>query len=386
VLGRRRFLVLLPAVLCATACGASPSTARTGAGNAFRASDAPATGDAPRRRLVAYASGYAPDLAVFSVDPQSGALAPASRVRSFGAAPSFLAVNPAATNLYAVDEADAGAVGAYAIDRASGALTFLGAVSSGGAGPAFVSVDATGRFVLVANYDGGSVAVLPVGAGGLLGNAVDVRAAGAGAHMTVLDPSNRFLFVPCRDADHVAQFVFDASTGKLTPNAVPRVATGADAGPRHLAFHPNGRFAYLINEDSSTMTAYAFDSAAGTLAEIERKSTLPAGFSASKNTGAEVWVHPSGAWLFGSNRGHDSIVVFAIDAATGRMTLKGFTRTGGVEPRDFTLDPSGTFLYAANQTSGTIVPFRFDPATGTLAPAAPAASIPKVSFVGIVRL
>jgi 6-phosphogluconolactonase len=316
VIGLYRFLVVLPALLLAAfpcdGCGTATRTA---------ASAAPAS-----PHLVAYASGYAPQLHVLAVDAGGGALSPSSSVAAFGASPSFLAINPAATNLYAIDEEDAGRVGAYAIDRASGALTFLNAVSS-----------------------------------------------------------NRFVFVPCKDAGYLAQFVFDASTGKLTPNAIPRVAAAAGAGPRHLAFHPNGRFAYVINEDNSTMTAYVFDGSAGTLAPIETQSTVPAGFTGT-NTGAEVWVHRSGVWLFGSNRGDDSIVVFAIDATTGKLTRKGFTKTGGAEPRSFTLDPTGTFLYAANQTSGTIVPFRFDSTNGALTPVASAVAAPKVSFIGVVPL
>ncbi len=364
----------LVAGLLSAACGGSQQTARIAGGDA----------SAPPR-LVAYASGYAPGLHVFSVDARSGSLAPAGSTSALGAAPSFLAVNPAATNLFAVDEVDAGRVGAYAIDPATGALAFLNAVSSGGAAPAFVSVNATGKFVLVANYDGGTVAVLPVQSGGRLGEAVDARPVGAGAHMTAMDPSNRFLFVPCKNSNYIAQFLFDDKTGRLTPNATPRVAAAAGAGPRHLAFHPNGRFAYVINEDNNTMTAYAFDAASGTLAEIEAKSNLPADFRGI-STGAEVWVHPDGKWLFGSNRGDDSIVIFAIDTATGRMTLSGFAKTGGVEPRDFTFDPTGTFLYAANQTSGTVVPFRFDAARGTFTPVAAPVSVPAVSFVGLVTL
>jgi 6-phosphogluconolactonase len=342
---------------------------------------------APPGRVVAYASGYAPKIDVFAIDPTSGALAldADASVASFGSSPSFLAVNPAATNLYAVDENTSGQVGAYAIDRTTGALTFLNAVSSGGAGPPFVRVDATGKYVLVANYDDGTVSVLPILSGGKLGAPLQTLTVGAEAHMILPDPSNRFVFVPCKGADYVAQFLFDPSTGTLTPNAVPRVATAAGAGPRHLAFHPNGKFAYLISEVNSTMTAYAFDGTAGTLTEIETQSTLPPGFSGT-NTCAEVWVHPSGAWVLGSNRGDDSIVVFAVDPGTGKMTRKGFTKTGGASPRDFTFDLAGVFLYAANETSNNVVPFRFDATLGTLTTTGTAVGVTGASFVGVVRL
>jgi 6-phosphogluconolactonase len=336
-------------------------------------------------RLVAYASGYGPNISFFSVDGVTGGLAPLGSIAAFGSSPSFLACNRAMTNLYAVDENPTGRVGAYAIDPATGTLSFLNAVSSGGSGPAFVSVDATGKFVLVANYGDGSVSVLPVGVGGRLGAASDTQMVGAQAHMILADPSNRFVLVPCKGVDYVAEFLFDATNGKLTANAKPRVSTAPGAGPRHLAFHPNGRFAYLINELNSTMTAYAFDTAAGGLTEIETKSTLPAGFTGT-NTAAEVWVHPSGQWVFGSNRGDDSIATFALDASTGKMTLKGFTKAGGATPRDFVLDPSGTYLYVANQGSSTVVPFRFDGAQGSLAPVAKAVAVASVACVGLGSL
>jgi 6-phosphogluconolactonase len=335
--------------------------------------------------LVAYASGYGPSIARFSVDATTGLLTSKGSIAAANSDPSFLAVNPAATVLYALSEATAGKVSAYAIDKTSGALTHINDVSSQGNGPAHLSVDASGKWVFVANYGDGTVSVLPVQASGGLGNATDTQSVGTNAHMIVADLSNRYVFVPCLGRDYVAQFRFDATAGKLIPNATPHVATAAGAGPRHIAFHPNGKLAYLINETKSTMTAFSLDGATGRLSEIETQSTLPAGFTGA-NTGAEVWVHPSGKWVMGSNRGHDSIVVFAIDGGTGKMTLKGHTKTGGAMPRDFTLDPSGTFLYAANQGSGTVVPVRVDATQGTLAPAGTSVSVQSATFVGVVRL
>jgi 6-phosphogluconolactonase len=336
-------------------------------------------------KLVAYASGYGPSIQWLNVDPGSGALTPAGSVTSFGSAPSFLAVDAASSHLFAVDEDTPGRVGAYAIDPATGALTYLNAVSSGGDGPPFVTVaPQPPGSVLVANYGSGTVAVLPVGAGGSLGAATDTQSAGALAHMILPDPSGRFVFVPCKGADYVAQYVLDAAAGKLTPNAVPHVATPTGAGPRHLAFHPGGATAYLINETASTMTALAFDATAGTLTPKQTVSTLPPGFTGT-NTAAEVHVHPSGKWLFGSNRGDDSIVVFSLDAA-GAMTVHGFTKTGGTTPRDFALDPSGTFLYAANEGTGDVVTFRFDAIAGTLTATGNTVSVPQASFVGVFPL
>jgi 6-phosphogluconolactonase len=360
--------------------------------------DAPTTGDAPAgggdggseasspAHLVAYASGYGPDLHRFSFDPAVGALTPLSSTPAFGGSPSFLAANRAGTTLYAVDENATGRVGAYAIDPATGALTFLGAVSSGGNGPPFVSVDATGRWVFVANYGDGTVSVLPVRAGGGLGAPVQTLTVGAQAHMIVADASNRFVFVPCKGADYVAQFLFDATSGKLTPNAASHVTTAAGAGPRHVAFHPNGRFVYLINETNSTMTAYALDGTQGTLSEIQTLSTLPSGYSGPTNTAAEVWVHPSGHWVLGSNRGQDSLAIFAIDPSGGTMTYDGYITSGGTTPRDFTFDPSGSHVYAADQGTGQVVPFDFDATSGKLSPVGSPASVPSASFIGFVAL
>jgi 6-phosphogluconolactonase len=340
--------------------------------------------DAGAVRLVAYTGGYAGAIGWFAVDGATGALSPLGSIASFGSSPSFLAYNAALTNLYAVDENNSGQVGAYIIDADSGAPSFLNAVSSGGSGPAFLSLDRTGRFVLVANYGDGTVAVLPIGAGGRVGAATDKLTAGSEAHMIVTDPSNKFVFVPCKGVDYVAQFLFDAQGGKLTPNAVPHVMTAPGAGPRHIAFHPNGRLAYLINENSSTMTAYTLDTTAGTLTEIETQSTLLADSGA--NAAAEVWVHPSGRWVLGSNRGDDSIVVFSIEPSTGRMTRVGVTKSGGETPRDFAFDPTGTWLYAADEDAGLVVPFRFDAVGGSLAPLGGAVTVWNVSFVGVAAL
>jgi 6-phosphogluconolactonase len=337
------------------------------------------------KHLVAYASGYGPNIQWLSVNTTTGATAPIGSVASFGSAPSFLAVDAAAKHLYAVDENATGQVGAYAIDAATGALSFQNAVSSGGNGPPFVTVDGSGKWVLVANYGDGTVSVLPVKADGSLVAPVQTLSAGTEAHMIEPDPSNHFVFVPCKGADYIAQYVFDATTGKLTANATPTVATAPGAGPRHIAFHPSLSVAYVIAENASTVTAYAFDATAGTLSPTQTISTLPSGFTGT-NTGAEVHVHPSGKWLFASNRGDDSIAVFALDAA-GAMTVHGFTKSGGMTPRDFSLDPSGALLYAANQGTGNVVPFVFDAASGSLTAAAGSpVSATMASFVGFAAL
>jgi 6-phosphogluconolactonase len=332
-------------------------------------------------RLVAFASGYGPSLYTFAVDPTTGALSPLSTVASFGSSPSFLAPNPAMTFLYAVDENQTGRVGAYRIDGDSGALALLGAVSSGGSGPAFVGLDRSGRYVFAANYTDGSVTVFPVQADGSLGAPTDHQAAGGEAHMAITDPSNAYLFVPCKADDRIQRFAFDAATGKLGA-ATSAAVTASGAGPRHLAFHPSGKWAYLINETNSTMTAYAYDAASGALTAIVTRSTLPPGFQGT-NTAAEVWVHPSGRWVVGSNRGADDLVVFAIDANTGGIASAGFTAAGGMAPRDFAFDPTGTWLYAADEDSGAIVPFRFDAVAGSLSPVGHAVNVAQASYVGL---
>jgi 6-phosphogluconolactonase len=331
---------------------------------------------------IAYASGYAPTIQWLSVNAQTGALTPISSVGSFGTAPSFLAIDKTSQHLYAVDENTPGQVGAYDIDPASGAMSFLGAVSSGGDGPPFVTVD--GPWVLVANYTSGSVAVLPVRSDGSLGASVDTKTVGAESHMILPDPSNRFVFVPCKSADFVAQFTFDASTGKLTPNAIPTMPTAVGAGPRHLAFHPNGTIAYLIDETASTMSELSLDTTLGTLTILQTVSTRPPGATGT-NTGAEVHVHPSGRWLFGSNRGDDDLVVFALDAS-GAMSTPKFAKSGGMTPRDFALDATGSFLYAANEDTGNVVTFSFDASTGILTTTGASVTAPSASFIGLASL
>jgi 6-phosphogluconolactonase len=341
-------------------------------------------GSTPPRPLIGYASGYGPDIQWLAVDATTGALSPSGQLASFGSAPSFLAVDAAGKHLYAVDENTPGQVGAYSIDATTGALTFQNAVPSGGDGPPFVGLDPQGKWTFVANYTSGSASVLPVKADGSLGAAVTTVSSGALAHMVLADPSDRFVFVACKGADYVAQYVFDAATGTLTPNAVPHMATAAGAGPRHLAFHPDGKVAYLVDETDSTVSELAFDATAGTLSILHTVSTLPAGFTGT-NTAAEVHVHPSGQWLFTSNRGDDSIAVFPLDA-TGALGTPTFTKSGGTTPRDFSLDPAGAHLYAANQGTGNVVSFRFDTGSGALTAVGSPITAASASFAGVFAL
>jgi len=357
-------------LIVACACGGSDSVPRDGNGG----EPAP---DSLIPDPIAYISG-GPEIAWYDLDGSTGALTPIASIPAFRPGASFLAIR--AGSLYAVTSGDR--VGAYSIDLATGALTFINDVASGGSGPTHVSVDSTGAFVFVANYGGGNVSVFPVQAAGRLGAATQTLASGANAHLITTDPSNRYVFVPCLGDDHVAQYLFDANTGTLTPNAVPRLATATGAGPRHLAFTPDGTYAYLINELNSTLTALALDGSTGRLTELQTVTTRAAG-ATGNNTTAEVFVHPSGKFVYGSNRGDDNIVAYSINATTGMLALVGHTSTQGMTPRNFGLDPGGRFLYAANQTSSSVVPFVIDQDTGALSPTASPISVPSPEFVGV---
>ena len=328
------------------------------------------------QHLVAYVSGYGPDIQWFDVDPQSGALTARGKLAAAQPSPSFLAIDSGANALYAVSESN-NRVGAYAIDRASGALHYIDDASAGGQGPAHVALDRTGKLVLVANYGDGSVAVLTVRADrGVVDPPSQVVMPGAHAHMIITDPSNRYAFVPCLGTDRVMQYKL---AGTLVPNG--ELATAAGAGPRHMAWAPNGMHAYVIDELSSTVMALAFDAATGHLTALQTIATVPQG---TTNTGAEIAVHPSGQFVFASNRGDDSIVTFAV-AADATLTQVARTPTGGKTPRSFGLDPAGKFLYAANQDSNSVVPFAIH-GDGTLSPIAAPIAATQPSFVGIVVL
>ena len=306
--------------------------------------------------------------------------------------PSWLALHPGGRFLYTVNEVrefggqPAGGLSAFAVAPGSGDLTLLNQASSKGAGPCHAVVDARGRYVLAANYGGGSVVVVPIGGDGRLGEAtafvqhegksVDPRRqAGPHAHCANLDAANRFALVADLGLDKVLVYRFDAQAGTLAPNDPPFATLPPGSGPRHVAFHPGGRFVHVVNELTSTVTAFRYDAAAGRLEALQTISALPEGF-AEPNSGAEVAVHPSGRFLYTSNRGHDSIAIFAIDAGTGRLTAGGHASTQGKTPRNFALDPTGRYLLAANQGSGTVVAFRIDGATGRLEPTGHALETP----------
>lgn len=296
--------------------------------------------------------------------------------------PSFLALDAKRHLLFSANEIDSfdgkpgGAVSAFSIDPARGKLTFINSRSSMGSRPCHLVLDKTGRNVLVANYNSGTVAVLPIGTDGELGEATCVfqdvgkgpnaaRQAGPHAHCVAVSPDNRFVFVCDLGIDKVMIFKFDAQHGKLIPNNPPFAQIKPGSGPRHLVFHPNGKFAYLISEMASTLTVFDYDPATGALNEIQTLSSLSPDFHDS-NTAAEVAIEPTGRFLFASNRGQNSISVFAINSKTGMLQWIGEQSTEGKTPRQFGITPSGMEMLICNQDSDSIIPCRIDPVTGQL--------------------
>ena len=311
--------------------------------------------------------------------------------------PSFLMIDPRGRFLYAVNElqkykgASSGAVSAFSIDRTkdgkTGKLSPLNEVASRGADPCYIAFDKTGRYALVANYTGGNVAVFPVGPDGHVGEASAfvqhvgssvnrTRQEGPHAHWIETTPDNRFAIAVDLGLDQLLVYRFNPTAGSLATNDPPYAKLEPGAGPRHLAFHPNGRLAYVVNELQSSITTFSYDPGRGVLQAQKTVSTLPEAFSGS-NDAAEILVHPSGKFLFASNRGHDSIAVFSIDAHTGALTLVDRFSTQGKAPRHFEIDPTGSMLFVANQDSGNVVIFRIDVNTGKLAPTGQMLHVPS---------
>ncbi|MFN8006870.1 MAG: lactonase family protein [Terriglobia bacterium] len=334
----------------------------------------------------------------FRLDLSSGKLAPLGLVGET-ISPGFLAVNPNGRFLYAVNEVGetdgkkGGTVSAFALDHGTGKLKLINRQPSKGANPCHLSVDRTGRTVLVANY-GGSVATLPVQPDGSLGQAKTVlehqgssadasRQEGPHPHGIYLDSANRYSVVPDLGADRIFVYQFNSTRGNLAVNNPPSVSLQPGAGPRHFAFHPQAHFAYVINELSSTITAFSYDPVRGILSEIQTISTLPADFN-GKNTTAEIMIHPSGKFLYGSNRGHDSIAVFQIDPVKGTLSPIQDQPTLGKTPRYFGIEPSGKYLVAANQDSNNLVVFNIDAQTGRLSSTGVVADAPKPACVVFV--
>jgi 6-phosphogluconolactonase len=320
--------------------------------------------------------------------------------------PSFLAVHPSGKYLYAVNEIDhfgaqkSGAVSAFSIDTRTGKLTLINQAATQGAGPCHVSMDKTGKNVLVANYDGGNVAVFPVREDGSLAPASAVvqhsgssvnkeRQEGPHAHWIGASPDNRFALAADLGLDEVLVYRFNIAKGTLMPNNPPFVKVNPGAGPRHVAFHPNGKFAYVLSEMEDSVTAFSYKTSNGSLSPLQTVSALSIlrkDYTGPKEA-AEVAVHPNGKFLYASNRaGIDTISVFSIDPVKGTLKLRDEYPTMGKTPRNFAIDPTGKFLLAANQESNNIVTFRIDLTTGALTPTGDIAEAPAPVCITFVAL
>ena len=381
---------------------------------AVRAYNVPAFGASPERSLMkkvggmtdrtaqamtVYVGGYSdPDrdgrgagIEVFDMDAATGTLTLVQTVADI-ANPSFLALHPTRPFLYSVNGGNATGASAFSIEPSSGRLTPINNVSSLGNNPAYIAVDPTGHFVLLANYSGGSASVVPIRDDGGLREVshvihhagprgpVDGRQNDPHPHMILPDPSGRFVLVNDLGVDRTYVYRLDITKGTLVPHDPPWVAAVPGGGPRHLAFHPNGRRMSVINELNSTITTFNWSAELGLLSPIQTISTLPDGNTVANST-AQIVVHPSGRFLYGSNRGHDSIAIFESEPESGMLALKGTEPTRGRTPRNFNIDPSGTFLFAANQDTDTVVTFRSDTATGGLTPTGQVLAIGSPSCV-----
>lgn len=328
----------------------------------------------------------------FRADSDTGTLAPRSSI-PVGEGPKFVAVGPGGRHCYVVDTTAGGSVVTVDIDRETGALSVANRVPSGDEGACYCSVDATGNYVFVAHYGGGSVTVLPVDAAGRAreptatvqrtGSSVDPdRQAAPHPHAVVPGPDNRFVYVPDLGTDEVAVYELDHERGPLRPVDSLAVAVHDGAGPRHLDFGPDGEYAYLVGELDSTLTTLARDPETGALSTVGTASTLP-GDAGGENKPADVHVHPSGRWVYASNRGHDSLAVFAV-GDDGSARPVGHEPTRGSWPRDFAVGPDGRYLYAENQNDDSVVVFEIDGESGELTATGTVVDVPRPGCLSFV--
>ena len=395
-LSRRSFLKASTALACGGPALASSLAAQAGAARGPLIAYV-GTFSSPLRDVlptqVDLPPGNGRGIHLFKVDRETGALSPCG-LFEMDTSPGCLALNAAGTRMYSANETDkfeggpAGSVSAFSIDPSDGKLTLLNTVSSGGAGPTFLSVHPSGRFVLVANYFGGSVAVLPILPDGKLGPASDVKkdAGTVGpkkavnappgsfaisghdtphAHMIQADPSGRFVISTDLGLDQILVWKFDDRAGILTPNDPAAIPLPAGDGPRHFSFHPNGRWFYSLQEEGSNIVLFDYDSAKGRLASRQTVSSLPPGFAGS-SFASEIMVSADGRFVYAGNRLHDGIACFAV-GENGTLTFTGEEWTRGDYPRSFNTDPTGTFLYSCNQRGDNIAAFRVDRKSGALA-------------------
>ena len=367
-IARRDFLAGAAGMLAALAAGGCASMASSAAVPSFAYVGCYTTKER---------NGRGEGINVYRIDPASGSWTHVQLLKDV-VNPSWLTFDQRRRFLYSA-HGDAGEATAYQIDEPSGRVTVLNRQATSGKNGVRLAVDPANRYLVLANYSSGTVAVLPINADGSLGPLSDLPSlpgkpgphrteqASSHPHDVLFDPRGRYIVVPDKGLDAVFVFALDPSRGKLVPADPPFVASRAGAGPRHVAFHPSKACAYVINELDSTITTYRFDAERGGLSPLQVISTLPPAFTGNSTT-SEIAVAPSGRFVYGSNRGHDSLSIFAVDDASGVLSPISWEPTQGKTPRFFAIEPSGTFLYAANQDSDTIVAFRVDGASGRLTP------------------
>jgi len=313
---------------------------------------------------------------VYEFDTETGRLTHLHTIEGIDS-PSFLAIDSHKRYLYAVSEVwgwKEGVISAYAINQGSGELTYINKQATQGGVCPYIRGDNTDRYVLMVNYwEGKNAAVFAIREdGGVAPTTCTIEYSGSGirhnhprSHCIELDPTNQYAYIADLGIDKIVVYRFDTSQGCLIPDTVPSIEVEPGSGPRHITFHPDGKFAYVIQELAGTVTAFVYDPRNGALQKLQTVSTLPAGYTGPIQA-ADLHLTPSGKYLYGSNRGHDSIVIYTVDEQTGTLTLIGHRSTQGKTPRNFAVDPTGTFLLAANQDSDTIVVFKIDPQSGHL--------------------
>jgi 6-phosphogluconolactonase len=343
-------------------------------------------------RRESFVDGKAEGIYIYHLDPATGELTYVATVSGDGTVnPSFLTLAPDKRCLYAVNEITGGkgphgTVSAFAIDPLTRHLSYLNQQSTHGLAPCYASIEPQGRYCLVANYETGSVCVLPIREDGRLGEATDIvqfsgsgpnpeRQSGPHAHMILPSPDHSFILVVDLGTDRLMAFRFDMERGKLIPADSPWTQMPPGTGPRHLAFHPYMPFTYVINELQSTVTVFHSAGGWGAYKAVQTISTLPDNFK-GPNLGAEIKIAPSGRFVYASNRGSDSLVIYAVDQETGKLSLVGHQSSQGIGPRDFTIDPSGALLLVANQDTDTVVTFWINQDSGMLTATGHVAKVP----------
>jgi len=353
----------------------------------------PAVSQTPAQKFLAFVGTYtdktdSKGIYAFDFDPSSGRLTPLG-LATEASNPSWVVIHPNGKWAYAANESGKqSAISAFSIDAGSAKLTLLNKLPAAGEDPCYLSFDKTGKYLFVANYTSGNVVVFPILPDGKLGQHTSVvkdagtlgpnkeRQEGPHAHWIESSPDNRFVFVADLGLDRILSYRFDATKGMLTPNKPAFKPLAAGAGPRHAALSPGGDYFYVLSEINSTVTTFAYAPDHDVFGYLGVVPMLPINFE-GRNEAAEIAIHPSGKWLFASNRGKDSIAVFSIAPATGKLQAAGDYLTGGKEPRHFAIDPSGRFVLAENQNSNSIVVFRINPETGALSEVSATEGVPS---------